>query len=172
MIFLKEGALVLFRKPKKNDGKAIFELVRSCAPPLDLNSRYLYFLIGAHFSETSAVVEQNDFIVGFTSAYILPDKKDHLFVWQVAVHEGQRSIGIAQGMLDDILSRSVCQGIRYLETTITTSNDLSKRLFKGFAKGRGAECREELFLDSTNFVETIHEEEILFRIGPLTTLTK
>lgn len=163
---------MLYRKPKKDDGKAIFDLVRACAPPLDLNSRYLYFLIGAHFSETSAVVEQNGFIVGFTSAYILPDKKEHLFIWQVAVSEEQRSSGIAQDMLDDILSRPVCQGVRYLETTITTSNNVSKHLFKGFAKRRNAECSEELFLDSTSFVETIHEEEILFRIGPLTTLTK
>lgn len=162
---------MLFRKPKKNDGKAIFELVRSCVP-LDLNSRYLYFLIGTHFSETSTVVERNGSIVGFTSAYILPDIKDHLFVWQVAVHEGQRGMGIAQAMLEDILSRSVCQGIRYLETTITVSNEASKRLFKGFAKRHGAECREELFLGSTSFGETAHEEEILFRIGPLKNLSK
>lgn len=157
---------MLFRKPGKNDGKAILGLVRSCVP-LDVNSRYLYCLIGAHFSETSVVVEQNGSIIGFTSAYILPDRKDHLFVWQVAVHRQERCKGLARSMLEDILSRPVCRGVRYIETTITVSNEASKRLFKGFAKRRrGAECSEELFLGSTSFGETAHEEEILFRIGP------
>lgn len=156
----------MIRKPNKDDGKAIFELVRSCAPPLDLNSRYLYFLIGTHFSETSAVADINGSIVGFMSAYILPDRKDHLFVWQVAVHRQERRKGLARSMLDDILSRPACRGIRCLDTTITASNESSRCLFKGLARRRGVECREEPFLASNDFGETGHEEEILFKVGP------
>lgn len=156
----------MIRKPTKEDGKAIFELVRSCAPFLDLNSRYLYFLIGAHFSETSVVVEQDGSIVGFISAYIIPDRKDHLFIWQVAVDESQRGKGTAKTMIDDILSRPVCQDVKYLEATVTLSNEPSKHLFYGFARRRDAECREEVFIDSTGFGESSHEEEILLRIGP------
>lgn len=159
--------LILIRKPKKKDGKAIFELVRACAPPLDLNSMYLYFLVGAHFPETGAVVEQDGAIVGFTSAYLLPDGEDHLFVWQVAVHQQERCKGLARSMLDDILSRPTCRCVRYLEATVTASNEASRQLFMGFALRRGAPCREETFLDSESFGETAHEEEILFTIGPI-----
>lgn len=160
------GVFIMIRKPKKEDGKAIFELMRSCAPPLDLNSMYLYFLVGAHFSKTSAVVEQNGAIIGFTFAYLLPDGKDRLFVWQIAVHPQERFKGMGRSMLDEILLRPVCRNVNYLETTVTASNEASKHLFKSLAKRCRTLCREETFLESESFGEMTHEEEILYTIGP------
>lgn len=156
----------MIRKPKKEDGKAIFELVRSCAPFLDLNSLYLYYLIGAHFYDTSVVVEQDGSIVGFISGYIIPDRSDCLFIWQVAVDDSQRGKGTAKTMIDHILSRPECKDVKYLEATVTPSNEPSIRLFYGFAKRRGAEVREKVFIDSEGFGETSHEEEVLLTIGP------
>lgn len=160
------AAAFLIRKPNTKDGREIYNLVRSCGPPLDLNSKYLYFLIGAHFSQTSAVVESGDRMVGFSSAYRLPDEKDRLFIWQLAVRQEARGKGIGQSMLDDILSRPVCRSVRYLEATVTPSNRASKNLFKKLAKRRGVLCREETFLESQHFGETVHEREIRLTIGP------
>ncbi len=156
------------RRPNKSDGRAIFELASACAPPLDLNSMYLYFLIGAHFDETSAVVEAEGEVVGFTSAYIIPKQRDHLFIWQVAVDEAHRSKGLARSMLDEILARESCKDVRYMDATITSSNESSKRLFKAMARERGAECSEQSFLESEHFGDEDHEQEILFTIGPFT----
>lgn len=144
----------------------MFKLVRFCGPPLDLNSEYLYFLIGAHFSETSAVAEQDGAIIGFISAYILPDRRDWLFIWQVAVCQKERGKGLAQSMLEDILSRSVCREIKYIETTVNPSNEASRQLFKRFALRRNTPCQEDIFLTSEDFKETDHEKEIRLMIGP------
>lgn len=157
---------MIFRKPRKDDGKAIFDLVRTCAPPLDLNSAYLYCIIGEHFSETSIVADFNGSIAGFISAYLVPERKNCLFVWQVAVSSEHRGKGVARSMLDAIVSRPVCREISYLETTITTSNEASKALFTGLAKGRGLSFSKETFVLSENFGLQDHEQEILYRIGP------
>lgn len=132
-----------------------------------MNSMYLYFLVGTHFSETSVVMERNGGLLGFVSAYLLPDKIDHLFIWQLAVHEQERRKGMGQTMLDEILCRPACRDVNYLEATVTVSNDASKHLFKRFAERHRAECREETFLKSESFGEMVHEKEMLYTIGPL-----
>jgi len=54
-------------------------------------------------------------LVGFVSGYILPNKVDTLFVWQVAVSEKARGQGLAKKMVSSLLERSNCSGVRYIE---------------------------------------------------------
>jgi L-2,4-diaminobutyric acid acetyltransferase len=134
------------------------------SPPLDLNSIYSYHLIAKHHANTSIVAEFQGDIVGFISAYTLPDKPDTLFIWQVAVDAKMRGKGIAGMMLSGLLSRPAMDSVRYLETTVNPSNKASRGLFERFSKERGYPIEEETFLTEEDFGAGEHESEIMLRI--------
>lgn len=157
---------IILRKPDIQDGNAIYTLIKS-SPPLDLNSPYCYLLICRHFSETSVLAETGNGISGFISAYIPPSNPDTLFVWQVAVHERSRKQGLATMMLSRILARPGLARIQYIETTVTPSNRASETLFRRYARKLGTSCTESVCFPAGLFGSGPHEEEVLFRIGPL-----
>lgn len=148
------------------DGRAVHDLIRN-SPPLDLNSSYNYFLLCSHFADTCVVVELGDQIVGFLSAYRKPKDMETLFVWQVAVDGAMRGQGMAGRMLEHVLARPVCDGVHFIETTVSPSNRASRRVFERFRERRDAQWREEIFISRDLFGNENHEEEVLFRIGPL-----
>lgn len=123
-----------FRIPSRTDGKRVHELVSQCSP-LDENSAYCNFLQSTHFQSTCVVAERNGDMVGFVSAYRKPDKPNELFVWQVAVHESARGMGLAFHMLNELLTRDDLADIDVLETTITRDNNGSWSLFKKIGSG-------------------------------------
>lgn len=162
----KTDGSVDIRPPKLADGKAVHELIRD-NPPLDLNSSYNYFLLCSHFADTCAVGEVDGEIKAFLSGYRIPNAPPSLFVWQVAVDASLRGQGMAGRLIEDVLARPVCDGVTHLETTVSPSNTSSRRVFERFAEKRGAGWHEEVFLSQEMFGGEEHEEEILFRIGPL-----
>jgi len=112
----------VLRPPTPNDGASVFRLIGRC-PPLDTNSMYCNLLQCTHFAGTSVAalqtVDTNEEMVGFISAYLIPEREDTLFVWQVAVDERARGTGLAGRMLKHILDRPQCRDVRYIEKTIT-----------------------------------------------------
>lgn len=157
---------VTFRAPDKCNGADIAQLVRDTGV-LDVNSAYAYLLVGEHFGRTSVIAEIDGRLAGFISAYCLPDKPDTIFVWQVGVADAGRGRGIATRMLLQILRRSTCAHVSYLDTTISPSNTASMALFRGLARKLGTDVTEtELFSASLFGDDGDHEPEILFRIGP------
>jgi L-2,4-diaminobutyric acid acetyltransferase len=75
-------------------------------------------------------------------------------------------------MLDYILASPACSEVRYLETTVTDSNQASWALFERFARRHAATLqREPLFERDLHFAGE-HETEVLARIGPLPQLSK
>ena len=161
----KSDSDLTLRTPQLPDGKAVHELIRRC-PPLDLNSSYNYFLLCSHFADTCVVGEKDGVIASFLSAYVPPHRPDTIFVWQVAVDETLRGHGAASRMLDALLARPACEGVRYLETTISPSNTPSRTLFARFAQKRDLTITDEVFISREQFGGEDHEEEILYRIGP------
>lgn len=156
---------VHLRPPVLEDGKAVHELIQRC-PPLDVNSSYNYFLLCSHFRDTCVVAEANDRIIGFLSAYRIPSRPDTLFVWQVAVDETARGLGLAGRMLEQVAERPECAGIRTLETTISPSNLSSRRVFERFAEKHQAKSGESTFLEARHFGAEAHDDERLISIGP------
>jgi len=153
-------------EPEVSHGADIYRLISECKP-LDLNSTYAYLLLCAHFSETCVRAESEGRTVGFISAYRPPRKPEVLFVWQVAVAEEMRGKGLAKTMLHELLQRSSSKGIRYLETTVSPSNKPSRRLFYGLARDYGSRLEETTLFSESDFGNESHEQEILFRIGPI-----
>lgn len=155
----------VFRTPSDDDGTAIWQLIKD-TDVLDVNSPYQYLLWAKYFNETSVVVEADSRIVGFISGFIEPNATDTLFIWQVAVDASARGQGLATRMLQAILHRDACRNIRYLEATVTPSNEPSAALFKGLARKLDTECRVSTGFTEAQFPGGGHEAEELFRIGP------
>ncbi|WP_297812105.1 diaminobutyrate acetyltransferase [uncultured Methylophaga sp.] len=161
-----EAAPINLRAPAAEDGAAVYELIAQC-PPLDTNSMYCNLLQCTHFSATSVAAELNDEIVGFISGYIQPDQPDTLFIWQVAVGEKARGQGLAGRMLRDILARTACDEVKFIETTITPDNRASWALFESLAKKLDAELNHSVMFDRQQHFAGQHETEMLVRIGPI-----
>ncbi len=156
---------ILLREPLPTDGTSVFRLVSRC-PPLDTNSMYCNLLQCTHFAATSAVAEAQGELVGFISGYLEPEDPATLFIWQVAVDEAARGVGLATRMIQHILARPVCQGVRRLATTITPGNKASWALFEGFASKRGFPITKRVFFDRAEHFHEVQDTEYLVCIGP------
>jgi L-2,4-diaminobutyric acid acetyltransferase len=161
---------ITLRPPGKEDGAALHDLVR-VNPPLDMNSVYCYVLLCTHFSDTCIVAEKDGELIGFVTGYIKPGEPDVYFLWQVGVGREGRGRGLALKMIQAILARKSCRGIRELQTTVTRSNRPSRNLFARLAREENAEITEqEDFFSRENLAG--HAAECLFRIAPLSTPKK
>lgn len=157
--------LASLREPVDTDGAAVHQLIADC-PPLDTNSLYCNLLQCSHFRQTSVVAELDAAIVGAISGYLIPERQDTLFIWQVAVGSAARGQGLALRMLDHIVDRRMCRDVRFMETTITEENAASWGLFRKFADKRGAELHSEVGFDRDTHFRGQHDTEMRVRIGP------
>ncbi len=165
----KETTKLTLRPPLPEDGARVHQLVREC-PPLDTNSIYCNLLQCTHFARTSvAAMQENDpnnNLLGFISAYLIPDRNNTLFIWQVAVSEQARGLGLAGNMLKQILDRPQCTQVSSLETTITESNQASWALFNSLAKKLETRLEKSDMFDRDKHFAGKHDSEFLARLGP------
>lgn len=152
-----------FRKPEAQDGSDIWELIRSCKP-LDENSMYCNLIQCDHFADTCILAEMDGEPVGWISGYLLPDAPDTLFVWQVAVAQDARGIGLAGKMLDQLLSREDMAGVLKLKTTITRDNDASWGLFRSVADRHNAVLTDEPHFRKDDHFDGEHATEHMVTI--------
>jgi L-2,4-diaminobutyric acid acetyltransferase len=134
---------------------------------LEANSLYAYLLICTHFAETSLVAQSDHGLAGFVAAYRPPTDMDTVFVWQIGVTAKFRGEGVGTKLLDTLWQQPACQTVRYLEATVTPSNVASGKLFASFARSRGAGLEITPHFTTEHFAPFDHEEEELYRIGPL-----
>lgn len=127
---------------------------------------YCNLLQATHFASTSVSAKRGSELLGFISAYALPERPDTLFIWQVAVDESARGSGLALSMLQHILQRPHCSAIRALETSITASNSASWSLFRRLASNLNARLEESILFDQTDHFRGSHDTETLVHIGP------
>lgn len=153
------------RRPLDTDGMAVHQLVASC-PPLDPNSVYCNLLQVSHFAKTSVAAVSAGELVGFISGYRVPQQPQTLFIWQVAVSEKARGVGLASHMLNHIVDSVGCEGVSFMETTITESNRASWALFEKFASQRQAELLANNWFEKDTHFAGQHDSEVLVKIGP------
>ena len=159
-------SIVRFRQPDSVDGYALNQLIERCKP-LDTNSVYCNLLQCTHFSATGCAAEMDGQLVGFVSAYRLPQDQQTLFVWQVAVAETARGQGLAARMIESILERVECKDIRYIEATITPDNGASWGLFESLARKFNTSLRRAPMFDRERHFAGQHDSEESVRVGPI-----
>lgn len=156
------------RQPARRDAVLLHELVAAC-PPLDLNSRYTYLLLCEHHARTCVIAERDGALVGAITAYVPPLETDTLFIWQVAVAAQARGQKLGTRMLQYLLQHCIGpQGLRWLAATINPGNHASRNLFTHFARRHGAAYTRTTLFSATDFGDSGHEEECLYKIGPWT----
>ncbi|MCA9607327.1 MAG: diaminobutyrate acetyltransferase [Myxococcales bacterium] len=159
---MAESRAVSFREARPADGRTLFAMVEAVGT-LERNTGYAYVVYCDHFRATTLIAERDGSPVGFVLAHRPPTHPDTVFVWQVGVLPAGRGLGVAGGLLDALAGRS--RGVRFLEATVTPTNEASRRLFESFARRRGAPVAWTDGYPST-FFHGSHEPERLVRIGP------
>ena len=156
---------IRFSQPIASDGADIYRLVRD-GGTLELNSAYAYLLAGAHFGGTSVIARDGASLCGFVWAYLVPQRQDTLFVWQIGVAENSRGTGLGYTLLQEALSHPACRRVTHLEATVTPSNEASMALFRGFGRRLDAPVATSTAFGTDLFPDPSHEAEMLVRIGP------
>lgn len=157
--------MLTFRSPRTEDGKRMWALVRN-GGGLDLNSSYVYAMLGRWFSDTCVVAERKEDgrLVGMVTGYRLPSEPNTLFVWQVAVDPACRGKGLAVALLNELTAEL---DVRYVITTITPSNLSSRRLFQKWADSSRLAISVSDGFREEHLAEDGHEREELYRFGPI-----
>jgi L-2,4-diaminobutyric acid acetyltransferase len=124
-------------------------------------------LLCTHFAAGSLVAVRDGELVGCVLGYRPPTRPDAMFVWQIGVHADARGCGLATELLARFSELPIYRECRFLEATVGTSNQASRALFRGFARERDAPCEEGPGFPAALFAAKSHEDEDLFRIGPL-----
>jgi diaminobutyrate-2-oxoglutarate transaminase len=155
------------RRPTIDDGAQAWRIARDSGS-LDLNSSYAYLLYFRDFAETCRIAVVDGVVAGFLLGNRPPSRRQNLFVWQIAVDEQFRGLGIATLMLDDLAAdATLTPSIAMVETTITDDNIASQRLFRAFAARRGNSPVQVTSLLETSHFPDGHDAEPLYEIGPL-----
>lgn len=157
-----------FQVPKAEDGYLVNKLVEA-SPPLDPNSIYCNLLQCSHFADTAVVVREGEELVGFATGYLEPRNPSTLFVWQVGIAKSARGKGLAKRMLKHLLKRSICQDVRYIETTITADNEASWALFRSLTRDLDTELDSRVHFEKDRHFGGEHDDEHLLVIGPFNT---
>lgn len=158
---------VNLKQPTAGLGSMVYKLVSEC-PPLDQNSMYCNLLQCHHFSATSIAAIYQSELIGFISGYIIPERPNTLFIWQVAVDKKARGIGLALKMLSELLKKPGCSEVQYLETSITAKNKASWKLFERLAKNLEVPLHKSVLFDQFHHLNDQHDTEHLVKIGPFT----
>jgi L-2,4-diaminobutyric acid acetyltransferase len=167
MVVMDKDSTFNLKKPVPSDGKSMWELVKK-SKSLDLNSLYHYILMAHHFGDSSIAAFKGNELAGFVTAYFPPVSKETLFVWQVCVSEKFQGKGLGKKMLTSLARSELSQKVRYLDATITPSNNASIALFSSTAKALGSDYRfDEIVYPENFFGKSGHEPEKLFHIGPI-----
>ncbi|MEZ0366744.1 diaminobutyrate acetyltransferase [Mycobacterium sp. pUA109] len=154
-----------FRIPTVADGPALWQLAKDSAT-LDVNSPYAYLIWCRDFAASSVIAEVDGRPAGYITGYRRPEQTATLLVWQVAVDDTHRGVGLASRMLDQLFTRALPEGVTHLETSITPDNEASQRLFLAFARRWDAAVERSELFHAALFPDA-HLAEELFRIGPL-----
>lgn len=158
---------IVLREPRTEDGPAVTGLIAAC-PPLDQNSAYCNLLQCSHFAGTSIVAERDGKIVGWISAYQPPNAPNEIFIWQVAVHESARGLGLGKKMLNGLLARPAFKDAQVLTTTVTEDNEASMAMFTSFARSHKAVLQRRAHFERDAHFAGAHDTEFLLSIEPLT----
>ena len=146
------------------DIKEVYNLLVANRPYVGLNSRYTYLLLAKDFSDTCLIAEHDKKVIAFSSGYIPPARPNTFFSWEIVVHKDYRGNGLQLSLLRNQIKMT---GAKFFEGTVNPSNEFCKDNFEKLAKSLGAKLRKGILFSKEDFENDGHEEEVLYRIGPI-----
>lgn len=152
--------------PMETDASMIRTIAQN-SRSLDVNSTYAYLLCCSIFKRTTRVLRKQTIIGGFATGLLKPDTPDELFIWQVAVAELAQGKGLGLAMILDIIRGEVSRGVRFVEATVTPSNERSFRMFQKVATELRCPLNRTAGFKSELFETESHPPEECIRIGPV-----
>jgi len=149
-----------------DEAQDVWRLVAS-DPVIDTNSAYAYVMAADFFGQTFLVAhDAADRLSGYVLGVPRPDRKA-VFVWQITVAEHARRQGLADQLLDAVVTAAAPLGLNMLEATVAPGNAASTKLFTRFAEKHGVPCDVSEGYPGSLFPEEDSEGERLFSIGPI-----
>jgi L-2,4-diaminobutyric acid acetyltransferase len=124
---------------------------------------YANLIQADHFRDTCVVAELDGDIVGWISGHMIPGE-DAFFVWQVAVGEAARGMGLGKKMLKALIARDDIRDASVLKTTITKDNAASWGLFRSFARDIGGELSDAPHFEREAHFDGAHDTEHMVTI--------
>jgi L-2,4-diaminobutyric acid acetyltransferase len=160
-----DNGIAIVRGARNDDGAGMWRVVEDCGV-LDRNSSYLYLLLARDFAANCVVAEMAGETVGFVTGFRRPSRPDAVFLWQVGILPQAQGQGLGKRLVAAFLRQPGARDARWLETTITPSNEASRGLFRAIARDLGTDCKVSPCFTPDLFPESGHEPEELFEIGP------
>ncbi len=156
--------VLTIEKPTLHDAMAMHHLAEESGA-LDVNSRYAYLLCARLFRGSCRVARSpQGKVLGFVTGIVDPESRDTLFVWQVAVHRSARGRQLGAKMITEIAD---ALQVRFVEATVTPSNEPSSRMFTKIADLLNADIQRTTGFPPELFLPEPHEAEALVRVGPI-----
>lgn len=152
--------MVKVRKAKFEDYSSIKSIVDDSGT-LDRHTTYTYWVALSQFSSSFLVAEIDETIVGFVFCVVSFGSERTKFVWQIGVDTNFRSRGIANQMLDALITSSKEEGFDALTYTITQDNTASNNLFRKIANENGYQITKA---GETGTMSDNMKNEIIFQI--------
>lgn len=151
--------------PNRQDGAVLHRLVVDCGG-LDVNSYYFYLLWAERFAASSSLAKLDGEPVGCVLGFRDPARLDTVFIWQVAVLDAARGLGLGPAMIWDIVARPQNADLTAIEATVGPDNAASRRMFQKVAERAGATLTWQPGFPADQFPDPGHGAEDLLRIAP------
>ncbi|HSN83364.1 MAG TPA: GNAT family N-acetyltransferase [Polyangiales bacterium] len=163
----QDSLLVRIRRPRAEEGSAIWDLVRR-SEPVGPDARHVLPLLVSNFADTCLVAEIEGALVGFVGGYRTPTPPESVLVWQIDVDAGFREQGLGNALLHALIRCPGCAGVEYLEATVSSANVATRRLLAGFARDLDTACEVTEGASGSPLASASDADEIL-RVGPIHT---
>lgn len=160
----EESLLIRIRRPRAEEGSAIWSLVRR-SESLESDGGHVLALLVSRFADTCLVAEAEGALIGFVGGYRTPTPPHSVLLWQIDVDPEFRGKGLGHALLHALIRCPGCADVEYLEAALESSHVACKRLLEGFARELETSCEVTSGGSETRSKGGNGQE--LLRIGPI-----
>ena len=123
-----------------NDNENVSTLLTNCTPYVLPHHPYIYWIMCEYFPSLCFVAKEDDAIIGFVCS-LHSTEKNSIFIWQLAVDNAYRQIGVAKLLCEKIINYSRSYGLNSIQMTINSENVASVTFFSSLARQYGTSLK-------------------------------
>lgn len=146
------------RKATEKDSAKLRALANRCFP-LDVHTPYTYWVLCTQ-SESNFILMDHDKEIGFITSI---QSKDHVFIWQIAILEEYRSLGLSKMLIHSVFAYGVERGISEFVVTIAPENQRSFNAFYSYCQKEGYSFEKKGQMSIYDYIDIdFHETEQIY----------